>query len=167
MKHPKRFCVKCNKKQYIVINGSKTPMYHCRKCGESISRVGDGEPNKQWNIVRNGLDLNSVPSEIDQGVPLNAKALASENPDVLSDEHLIWNPRDEESDFLKRQRIVRFKSVFQKLTKRQREIVLAVESFGTHQEAAKSLNVSRSLVTQTIRKINNKIGGYIFRNKGL
>lgn len=164
MKHPKRHCVKCDKLQFLVINGS---MYHCRKCGESVCGVGDGEPNKQWNIVRDGLDLNSVPSELEHGIPLNAKALACENPDVLSDEHLIWNPRDDESDFRKRQRINKFKVVYQKLTKRQREIIHAVDKFGTHEEAAKALNVSRSLITNTISKISKKIVGNIFSNKGL
>lgn len=160
MKHPKRFCVKCNKLQYLVINGSTIPMYYCRKCGESVCRVGDGEPNKQSNLVKNDLDFRIISDDcIDKQYLVT---FAKENPEILSDNHTLWPKEDDEHTFQRKLMLNRFKTEYKNLTPRQKEIVEAVVKFGTHFQAALELGVSRSLVTNTIKRIEEKLRRNIF-----
>lgn len=161
MKHPKRYCVKCNVKQNLVINGS---MYHCRKCGEEVCRLGDGEVNKQSRAVRGGLDHFSTDKDyLTDGL---AEILARENPDVMSDEHTLWPERDEEAEFRKQQTISKFKIAYRSLTENQQAVVEAVRATGTHEEAAERLKVSRPYVTKVINQVKKKLEGYVFGKSG-
>ena len=155
MKHQQRFCCECDKETNIVIKEHTTyAMYYCRECGAEICRVGEkGEPNHNRKTILNGIDKTAFLSDSGH----MGLSVARRNPNVLSDENRLWQPRDEEAEFRKQQKINAFKTVFEKLTSRQKQIIKAVEICGTHKLAAKELNVTRTLVTNTMKIVQKKL----------
>lgn len=155
MKHPKRFCVGCVQVMPMVIRPHKTfSMYHCRKCGQQICRVGDGDIKSGVQRVRGGIDVRSISEDALDGKP--SGVLACENPDVLSDEHGMW-PASENEETEKADKLSRFMEAFNLLTPRQKEIALAVERYGTQDAAAKKLGITRGTIAQTLTQIKNRL----------
>lgn len=166
MKHPKRFCVSCDQNMPMVICQYTTfSMYHCRECGEEICRVGDGDVRSGVTRLRDGLDAMSIAEDMITDKTL--WALACEYPEVLSDEHTLWLPENDE-DAKKEVRLRKFVVAFNLLTPRQKEVVLAVEKYETHDEAARILGISRPVVTKTLKQIQKRLikSGYEFHKEG-
>ncbi len=159
MKHPKRFCTKCDREEYLTIRGGKVPMYHCRRCGEQVCRVGDGDAISMRTNIRGGLDATQLPNDINEGVGLTD--LARLNPDVLSDEHAAWPGRDRESEVERQAELAVMKIAYEKLTPRQKEVAEAVELYGSKQKAAFVLGIAPSTVTITMKQIKRKLSKYI------
>ncbi len=151
MKHPKRFCVTCNKEEALTIRGA---MYHCQVCGDEVCRVGDGDPKRSKQNVR-GLDVRSIPEDVLEGANLLDVALG--NPDVLSDEHAMWQPRDPVEEAAREDNLRTFKVALAGLTARQAEVLQAVDLMGSHDKAADYLGIARTTITETIRLIKNKV----------
>lgn len=156
MKHPKRFCTSCDKEEFLTIKAHKTySMYHCRRCGDEVGRVGDGETQHQRLTVRGGIDAMSL-SE-DAASSANLTDLALGNPDVLSDEHSLWQPRDYEQEAQREDDLRTFRVALSGLTARQKQVLDAVNRFGTHDRAAAFLGMTRQNVGQTIKDIAKKL----------
>lgn len=161
MKHPKRFCVKCSREELLEIRGA---MYHCKKCGQEVCRMGDGDRTRQTRSIRGGLDTNSAPDGSVLG--LAPDSFACQYPEILSDEHRLWEPRNDEEEFLKQQRMNRFRAAFEGLTDRQKEIVRMVAKTGNQESAASKLGVSHQAVSKAIISIKKKIDGCVFKKEG-
>lgn len=79
---------------------------------------------------------------------------AQANPDVLSSESPDWG-NEEESRQFRQELLKRFAQEFNKLTKRQKEVVNALDKYKTQELAATKLDVTKqyiSLVMQAVRK---------------
>jgi predicted RNA-binding Zn-ribbon protein involved in translation (DUF1610 family) len=165
MKKPKAFCVECNEAQSLTIRKHKTyPMYHCRNCGAEIGRVGDGLEAHAVQRIKN-LDVASIPEDAREG--MNLLDLARANPDVLSDEHRLWQPSEIpwEQKALDWQRAV----AFALLTPRQREVANAVQQHNGQEAAAKALGVTQQAVSKIMHQIRKKLlaDGCILNKKPL
>lgn len=159
MKHPKRFCVECDREEYLTIRGGKTPMYYCRRCGAQVCRVGDGDADHRQTNIRGGLGPTKLSDESTEGLGLTD--LARMNPDVLSDEHTVWPARDRESEVERQAMIATLKIAYEKLTPRQREIAEAVDEHGSQTDAARILGLRKETVSITMKQIKNKLSKYI------
>ncbi len=158
MKHPKRYCVKCDKDEYLTIRGGKVPTYYCRRCGQAVCRVGDGESTRQPRTVKS-LDVRSIPEDVLDGA--NILDLALENPDVLSDEHTIWGVRDREAEIERQAEVATLSIALESLTARQREIAVAVTNYGSIAVAARKLGVPRTTANNILRQAKKKLGKYV------
>jgi len=155
MKRPKYFCVECNREQWLTIRKlSKHSMYVCRQCGSEICRVGDLIPRRIGNKLQNGLDFGSVP-EFRSG--MSDVYFTLEYPEMLSDEHRIWESADNDEEWEKDQKRIEFIRAFECLTSRQKEIVFAMQKYKTQEEAAKILGVSQAVISQTLKIIRKKL----------
>lgn len=166
MRHQKRFCVNCNEETSLVIqNRGKYSMYRCRQCGDEVCRVGDGDSHHNTKTIPGGLDSRSMP-DWGHSSYLGDTYIAKHNPDVLSDDHTMWPPRNDEADFKKQLQARFLPLVLEKLTDRQKEILATVEKTGTQAEAAKQLGLSFQTVSGTIKAIQKKFDKIIReRNK--
>lgn len=151
MKHPKRFCVKCNKEGRIYALGQ---MWRCRVCKEEICRLGDGLPNRNFKMI-GFLDMRGGIEDGEAGV--NPVELARERPELLSDEHKLWESRPWNSEDLDRVHSLRILKAFTKLTGRQKEIVTALQKHKTQEKAAKALGVSREAIKMALIAIRKKL----------
>lgn len=157
MKHPKRYCVDCRKDQFLTIRGGRDyDMYHCRSCGASVCRVGDGEPTHSRLTVLGGIAVRDLSAEVSEGADLTAMALG--NPNVLSDEHAMWEPRDEEAEEEREDMLRTFRVALTNLTPRQAQILDAVDIYGTQERAAVALGITQQAVDKTISGIQKKLG---------
>lgn len=165
MKRNKQFCVKCSQEVgLVIVPKAKYEMYHCRQCGEEICRVGDNDTVHNQRLVKGGLgggrELFGQSSEniLD---PRAERGLAMNKPELLSDEHRLWKLRDEEAEFQKAQKMNQFKLGYNYLTARQKQVVGAVDMFGSQIEAAKALGISYQVVSETLKAAEKKIRKYI------
>lgn len=153
MRHPKRFCVKCSKIQALTVRKHRRySMYHCRSCGSEICRLGDGEQQHSQLAIRD-LDVASIPEDVMNGA--NLLDLACSNPDVLSDEHMLWLPEEDAGDRDQWGRAVTVALAL--LTPRQREVAEAVQQHNGQEAAAKALGISQSAVSQIMHTIRKKL----------
>ncbi len=152
MKHPKRFCVTCDRQQLLTISDA---MYHCRQCGEEVCRVGDGDTAHGHLTVRGGVDGMSLSEDVVASANLTDLALG--NPDILSDEHAMWQPRNIETEEAREDMLRTFKTARRNLTARQAQILSAVNDLGSQEAAARSLGVSHQLIAGTLNKIEKKL----------
>ncbi len=156
MKYPKRFCVDCSREQYVTVKDHQTfLMYHCQECKAEICRTGDGSNKGTPKRVAGGLDINSFSTDFIGGK--SSEVLASEYPDVLSDEHAMWKPRDPAAEAEREDLLRTFKVVLSSLTARQAQVLEAVNEYGTHGAAALSLGITRQVVTKTMKDIEKKL----------
>ncbi len=158
MKHPKRFCAECDQDVYLTIRGGKVPMYHCRKCGAEVCRVGDGDSTRQPRTVKS-LDVRSIPEDVLDGA--NILDIALENPDVLSNEHTIWGPRDREAERERQAEMATFSIALDYLTARQREVVDAIAEYGSVAAAGRYLGLSPSSTRNILKQAKKKLGKYV------
>jgi hypothetical protein len=159
MKHPKRYCVDCDKEQFLAIRQKAGySMYHCRECGGEVGRVGDGE-SRHGKLAVLGLDVRSIPEEMSEGA--NLLDLALGNPDVLSEEHGIWQPRDIDAQEEREDMVRTFKVALAGLTERQSQVLAAVDLTGSHEKAATYLGIKRVTVTLTLKQIEKKLARHI------
>ena len=153
MRHPKRFCVSCNSLQWLTVCKHKTySMYHCRQCGDEICRVGDGSQERSTPVI---------PSFEGEGL----LGLACENPDLLSDEHRLWESKEPFEDrIFEHRRLV----ALMLLTPRQREIIEAVAQHNGQKKAAKALGITQQAVSRILYQIRKKLkaDGCISDKKG-
>ncbi len=159
MKHPKRFCTECDQDVYLTIRGGEVPMYHCRKCGAEVCRVGDGDATRRSTNIQGGLTETQLPDDINEGVGLTD--LARMNPDILSDEHAVWPARDRKAEIERQAEVATFSIALERLTARQREVVDAVDKYGSSAEAARRLNVSPKSVSGILRQARKKLSKYV------
>ena len=153
MRHPKRFCVKCNSDQAVTVRAHRTyEMYHCRRCGDEITRVGDGGSGYTVQHVV-GLDDRRIPDDARHALSL--LELVRQDPDVLSDEQTVWPAREDEADrqAWRRQMMV----AFALLTPRQQAVVEAVRRAKGQAAAAKMLGISQQAVSRTLQQIQKKL----------
>ncbi len=156
MKHPKRFCVPCGKEQQLTIRrGTTYNMYHCQECGDEVGRVGDGDTQHKQLTVRGGMDVKSLSEEAAHDGNLTDIALG--NPDVLSDEHVMWCPRDVAAEEARQDTLRTFKVALSGLTARQAEVLAAVNKFGSHEGAAEHLGRKRITITTIMKQIEKKL----------
>ncbi len=132
-------------------------MYHCRRCGEEVCRVGDGDSKRQPRTVRS-LDVRSIPEDVLDGA--NILDLTLENPDVLSDEHTIWGPRDRAAEIERQAEVATFSVALDYLTARQREVVDTVAAYGSVAAAARYLRRSPSTVQDALNQARKKLKKY-------
>jgi len=153
MRHPKRFCVKCNSEQSLAVRRHRTfEMYHCRKCGDEIMRVGDGIPASLRRRVER-IDVRNLEDQDLQG--MNLLDIARANPDVLSDDQTIWQADD--NDYPTRSD--RFAVAYALLTPRQREVVEALRHCGNQRAAARMLEITQQAVSRTLKQVQKKLLG--------
>ncbi len=156
MKYPRRFCVECNKDQFLyVVNHATFSVYHCECCKSEVQRVGDGINPGQIRRVAGGIDTSSISADVLGGKP--SEVLASENPDVLSDEHAMWPTISQKDEFERRRDLGILRSALYGLTARQSQILRAVELYKDQARAASQLGISRGTVAATLRQIKNKL----------
>lgn len=159
MKHPKRYCADCDAVVFLTIRQGKThAMYHCRKCGGEVCRVGDGDTT-HGRLAVAGLDVRSIPEEMSEDA--NLLGLALGNPDVLSDEHSMWSPHDRDAEYQRLARVVAFRAAYEGLTPRQKQIVAAVDRFGTQEAAASQLGITRGTIAVSLIQIQKKLSKHI------
>jgi DNA-directed RNA polymerase specialized sigma24 family protein len=79
------------------------------------------------------------------------------NPDVLSDDSLYWNLDEEENVSDRKAFLQRFASKFNKLTKRQRAVMFALDACKTQEKAAKALGVSQQVIQKTLKIVQKKL----------
>lgn len=165
MKYPKRFCVECDGERYVYLVMHKTfGMYHCQDCKQEVVRAGDGVQASSSKRVTGGLDLASFSEDFLGGK--SSKTLASESPDVLSDEHSMWPARDFDADAEREDRIRTLKLAMSNLTARQAEILEAVDAYGTQHGAALALGIKQTTVANTLKQIQKKLGRHINKSGG-
>ncbi len=167
MKHPKRFCVPCGKEQLLTIRrGTTYNMYHCQECGDEVGRVGDGD-SQHAKLSISGLDVRSISEEAMEGTDILGLALG--NPDILSDEHTLWQQRNPDEEAAREDRLRTFKVSLSGLTSRQAQVLGAVREYETHEAAALYLGITRQVVTKTMKDIEKKLSktGCIFHKQGL
>lgn len=162
MKHPKRFCVECDTIQFLTIKqGVGCDMYHCRACGAEVCRVGDGDSLHNLLTVAGGIDAKSMSEEAVSSGNLTDIALGT--PDVLSNEHGMWQPRDLDAERDRFLRAAAFKRAYEGLTYRQKEVVQAVERFGTQDAAARKLGISRGALASILGQIQKKLSKSVYK----
>jgi RNA polymerase sigma factor (sigma-70 family) len=161
MKFPKRFCVDCNRDQYVYAVAHKTfTMYHCERCRAEIVRAGDGHQTNALRRVTGGIDVRSFADSFLNGKPW--EILASESPDVLSDEHSMWPARDRDGELQRKIQALKFRVAFEGLTPRQQEIVQAVADFGTQQRAAQKLSIRQETVAVILKRLKKKMNESVY-----
>jgi DNA-directed RNA polymerase specialized sigma24 family protein len=133
-------------------------MYRCEECGEEVGRVGDGDSHHQQLTIRGGLDVMSLSEDMAHSGNLTDLALG--NPDILSDDHAIWTPRDLDAEAEREDYLRTFKLALTRLTARQAEILVAVERHGTHEQAAVALGLKKTTVTDAMEQIRKKLDKY-------
>jgi len=155
MKYPKRFCTSCNGDRYVYMVQHKAfSMYHCQHCREEISRVGDGQQGGATRKVRGGIDGKGLADILERK---SVEALSSENPDVLSDEHSLWPVRDFDLEVQREDMLRAFKVALSGLTARQKQVLDAVDTYGSQEKAAISLGMTQQGIAATIKKIEKKL----------
>lgn len=156
MKYPKRYCTDCEGDRYVYTVSHKTfTMYHCQDCKEEIGRAGDGQQSSISRRVSGGLDVNSFSGAFLGGK--SSEELASEYPDVLSDEHSMWPARDLDAEAEREDALRTFKVALVGLTARQKQILDAVDIYGTQESAAVALGISRGTVEDALLQIKKKL----------
>ncbi len=156
MKRPKKFCVECGGQRATYSVRHKTfSMLHCSKCKAEVARAGDGPPASRANHVEGGIDANSFSRDFVSG--RSFETLACEYPDVMSDEHCIWEPNSGDEELNRRLRMIHFENAFAELTPKQQEVVKAVSNYGSHLDAARHLGLRRITVTTIIRRLQKKL----------
>jgi hypothetical protein len=167
MRHPKRFCVRCDSLEALTVRKHrKYSMYHCRRCGEAICRLGDGTQAHALLRVREGIDARSLSEDMLDSMPLTDLACA--NPDVLSDDHRLWLPEEEAGDGEAWERKVTVALAL--LTSRQRLVLGAMQRHsGQQKKAAAFLGITQQAVSRTLRQIRKKLqeDGCISDKEGL
>lgn len=153
MKHPKRFCTECNRTEYLTIRGGEIPTYHCRRCGAAVCRVGDGDSTRQPRTVK-GLDVRSIPEDVLDGA--NILDVALQNPDVLSDVHAMWGRHDPANEYERAVRAAELRAIVGSLTARQREILAAMQQYGSQIIVAHKLGLTQQRVSAVLREIQKK-----------
>lgn len=165
MTYPKRFCATCDSNQFVyAVQHKKYVMYHCQKCKQEVARAGDGQQPSISRRVSGGLDVNSFAGAFLGGK--SSEVLASEYPDVLSDEHRIWHERDFDVEEEQEDRLRTFKAALSGLTARQILILQAVDKHQSHDKAAAALGIERSTVSNTIDQIRKKLSQSLDRIGG-
>lgn len=155
MRHPKRYCVDCKREVSILIqNRINYSMYHCRQCGTEICRMGDGESIINPRRLRGGIAKRSL-GDYETQIPLTFAAMS--NPDILSDEQKLVQNDDETAEEIKQEHFNQFLVAYQLLTVRQRQIVEAVEQYGTESKAAVALGITQPVINKTLQQIRKKL----------
>ncbi len=129
-------------------------MYQCRRCGEEIGRVGDGEARHNRLDVAGGVNAQGLEDGLLTG---NLTDIALGNPDVLSDEQAPWPARDFEREAKREDDLRTFRVALHGLTARQKQVLDAVDRFATHERAAAFLGVATSTINNTILQIARKL----------
>lgn len=83
--------------------------------------------------------------------------LPNANPDVLSDDSSFWNLDEEENAENRKAFLQKFAKLFNRLTRRQREIMFALELHKTQKKAAEVLGISQKVVSTTLKTVQKKL----------
>jgi len=86
--------------------------------------------------------------------PLTA---AVENPDVLSDESVMYPPRDYDEEEARAAYLRKFALAIETLTAKQMAVIMALQRYDNQQEAADSIGITRSTLSVTLLQIQRKI----------
>lgn len=106
------------------------------------------EKSPYWNWVRRNMKADDVG---------HYKELPEANPDVLSDDSSYWNLDEEEHAANRKKMLEKFAVLFETLTEKQKEVILALDQFGTQKEAAKNLGIKQSDVSKILKKVQEKL----------
>lgn len=83
--------------------------------------------------------------------------LPSANPDVLSDESPYWNTDEEENLENRKRLLAQFAASFNRLTRRQREVMFALDKYTTQEKAAEFLGIRQEVVSKTLKIVRKKL----------
>jgi len=155
--YQKRYCVDCDGERGVyVIRHKNHAMYHCRQCKQEVARVGDAPGLVKPTMIAGGIAIRDHEA-IESEYPITSAAQA--NPDMLSDEHALWKPRDEEHEAVREDAMRTLKVAMAGLTARQRQVLEAVRVHKTQTKAAFSLGISQPVVKKTLDSIQKKLVG--------
>jgi hypothetical protein len=117
---------------------------------DTVKRPTDysGERSPYWDWVR----VNSFRDDSGDYIEF-----PEANPDVLSDDSSYWNVNEEENIENRQEFLKQFATLFNRLTRRQREVMFAIEKHKTEERAAKALNIKQQVVSKTLQIVRKKL----------
>lgn len=149
--YSKRFCVDCDgERGMYVIRHKNYAMYHCCECRQEVARVGDALGLRKPTLIAGGDTIRrDAGFEASEGITPAAQA----NPDILSDEHALWQHRDAEHEATREDGLRTLRVAMVGLTARQKQVLEAVRVHKTQSKAAVYLGISQPVVKKTLNRI--------------
>lgn len=149
--YAKKFCVECDgERRMYVMRHKNYAMYHCCECRQEVTRVGDAPGLRKSTLIAGGETIRRN-ADFDANAGITPATQA--NPDVLSDEHGLWQPRDAEHEAMREDALRTLKVAMVGLTARQKQVLEAVRVHKTQSKAAIYLGISQPVVKKTLNRI--------------